>query len=92
MFWPPSLYCEPGSTISFGRDVQIISSSSRATASSLYAPVRIRTLSPSTKVIIDDGVGLNGTSITARSQIIRIGHGVLLAPNVTIVVSSFHAP
>ena len=90
-FGVPSFYREAGSSISIGSNVQLISSSSRCTSSTLYAPVRIRTLSPGAQVIIDDNAGLNGTSITARSRTIRIGKGVLLAPNVTIVDSSFHA-
>jgi acetyltransferase-like isoleucine patch superfamily enzyme len=42
--------------------------------------------------VIGDDVGLNGTSITSRSQAITIGAGTMIAPNVIIVDSDFHRP
>lgn len=80
----------PGARIVFGRNVTVNSSSIRAVASSLYAPVRLAALSSSASIIIGDNVGLNGTSITARSRCISLGDGTLIGPNVTIVDGHYH--
>jgi len=77
--------------IKIGNNVSLNSSSVRTTASSLYARIRLRTFGGGAKIIIGDGVGLNGTAITARSKTIKIGDGTMIAPNVTIVDSDFHA-
>jgi len=93
---PPKVYGKaqiikaPGAVIHLGRDVILNSSSIRTVASSLYAPIRIAALSPDARIEIGDGVGLNGTSITARSRKISIGDGTLLGPNVTIVDGHYH--
>ncbi|MDQ7822785.1 MAG: acyltransferase [Candidatus Eremiobacteraeota bacterium] len=81
----------PGSEITIGKNVTIVSSSPRATASSIYAPTRFKTHSRSARIIIEDRVGLNGTSLCARSKSITIGEGTMIAPNVTIMDSDFHA-
>lgn len=80
-----------GSEITIGKNVHLLSSCQRSRASSLYAPIQLRTHLPSSKIIIGDNVGLNGTSIYARSKTIRIGEGTLIAPNVVIVASDGHA-
>ncbi len=90
-FGSAQIFRESQSNILLGKNIQLISSSNRATASTLYSPVRLRTLSPQARIILGDKVGLNGTSITARSKTIQIGSGTLIAPNVTIVDSPFHA-
>lgn len=82
----------PQSEVIIGNNVSIISDSHRATASSLSFPARIKTFSPTSRVIIDDHVGLNGTSITSRSKLIHIGPGTMIAPNVIILDSDFHPP
>ena len=46
---------------------------------------------PGARIEIENNVGLNGTSITARSKEICIGSGTIIAPNVTIVDSDFHS-
>lgn len=81
-----------GGEITIGDNVQLISSSWRCTASSLNHPVRLRTFLPSARIILEDGVGLNGTSITCRSKTIRIGKGTMIGPNCVIVDSDFHRP
>lgn len=81
----------PGSTISIGDNVSIVSSSPRCTAASIFAATKLQTHSESAAIILEEGVGLNGTSITARSKTIRIGRGTMIAPNVTIMDSDFHA-
>ncbi len=81
----------PGSNIRIEDRVCLVSSSFRCTASTLYAPVRFVTYLPAARIIIGAGSGLNGTSIVARSTTIRLGENVMIAPNVTIVDSDFHA-
>lgn len=80
----------PGSKISIGDNFTSISHSSRAMATSLFSPTCIKTLSDSSEILIGNGVGLNGTSITARSKSIKIGDHVMIAANVTIMDSDFH--
>jgi len=80
----------PMSKIVIGKNVQIVSSSKRCTASSIFAPTKLRTWTKSGQIIIGNNVDLNGTSITARSKIITIGSGTIIAPNVTIMDSDFH--
>ncbi|MCX8130823.1 MAG: acyltransferase [Clostridia bacterium] len=80
-----------GSKISVGNNVMFLSSSPRCTASSIYAPVRLKTYSDTAQIIIEDDAGINGTSITARTRCIYIGRNTRLAPNVTIMDSDFHA-
>lgn len=81
----------PFSRIIIGNNVVFISDSYRATASSIFAPVKIQTFSKTSCIEVGDNVGLNGTSIVARSKMIRIGFGTMIAPNVTIMDSDFHA-
>lgn len=80
-----------GTKIKIGNKVSLNSSSFRTTAASLYSRIRLRTFRAGAEIIIGDGVGLNGTSITARSKVIIIGNGTIIAPNVIIVDSDFHA-
>lgn len=81
----------PMSEIKIGDKVFFASSSIRCTASSIYAPVKLRTWSETSKIIIEDNVSLNGTSITSRSKVIHIGEGTMIAPNVVIIDSDFHS-
>ena len=81
----------PKSQISIGDNVSIVSSSMRCSSASLYANTKLRTYSPSSKIIIEKNAGLNGTSITARSRTVRIGEGAMIAPNCMIVDSDFHS-
>ncbi|MCR5813293.1 MAG: acyltransferase [Desulfovibrio sp.] len=89
---PVGLLRWPGGRIDIGHGVHFISSWRRATAQTLYAPVRLRVFGPGAAIEIGDGCELSGTSITARSQLIRLGKNVLLGPNCVIVDSDFHAP
>lgn len=91
VFGVPQLAKTPGAQIVLGRGVQLISSSIRATAATLQGPVRLRALADTAAILIGDGVGLNGTSITARSRTIRIGDHTMFAPNVIVVDSDYHA-
>jgi acetyltransferase-like isoleucine patch superfamily enzyme len=82
----------PGSRVILGDHVTIVSDSRRCTAAALAFPSRFRTFTPSSKIIIGNNVGLNGTSITSRSRTITIGEDSMIAPNVIIVDSDFHVP
>lgn len=82
----------PGSRIRIGAGASLVSSARRATACTLYAPVRLRTFSATASIELAEGVQLNGTAITARSQRIRIGERAMIAPNCVITDSDFHAP
>ncbi|MGE9984281.1 acyltransferase [Desulfovibrio sp. SGI.169] len=88
---PVGLLRWPGGSISIGARVIMTSSWRRASAASLRAPVRLRVFGPGASIEIGEETDLNGTSITARSQRIRIGRSVMLAPNCVIVDSDFHA-
>jgi len=82
----------PGSRVILGDHVTIVSDSRRCTAAALAFPSRFRTFTPSSKIVIGNNVGLNGTSITSRSRTISIGEDSMVAPNVIIVDSDFHVP
>ena len=89
---PVGLMRWPGSRIEIGDKVSIVSSWRRATASAISHPVRLRTFSPKASIVIGEGCELTGTSITCRSTSIVLGRKVLIAPDVVIVDSDFHAP
>lgn len=90
-YGPIHIMRAPKSIISIGNNVSIVSSSMRCSASSIYASTKLRTLSPTAQIIIEDNVGLNGTSIAARTKTIKIGQGTMIAPNVVIMDSDYHA-
>ena len=81
----------PQSHIRLGAACSLISSSRRCTASTLYAPVRLRTFAPSAGIALAEGVQLSGTAITARSCTIAIGRNTMIGPNCVITDSDFHA-
>ena len=70
----------PGSHIRLGAGCSLISSSRRATASTLYAPVRLRTYAPTARI-----------DLAARSCTISIGKDTRVGPNCVITDSDFHA-
>jgi len=73
-----------------GNNVVIISNPNRASACTIYSPTKIQTLSQSANIQIGSDVGLNGTSIVARSKKISIGSGTMIASNVVILDSDYH--
>ena len=81
----------PGSEISFGKKVQIISSSYRATSTCVFAPAKFQTFMDTAKILVGDGVGLGNASIVARSKTVKIGDNTMIAPNAIIMDSDFHA-
>lgn len=89
-FGPVILLRAPGSRVTIGDNVRFVSRSSRGTAASIYSACKLRTHVNSARIVIGSDVGLNGTSVTARSRTITIGAGTMIGPNVTIVDSDFH--
>ncbi|MBR4741657.1 MAG: acyltransferase [Desulfovibrio sp.] len=81
----------PSGTITIGNNVSFISSWRRATATTTFAPTRLRVFGTGA-ITIGDGCELTATSITARSTEISLGKNVLIGPNSVIVDSDFHAP
>lgn len=92
VYGSPILIRGPRSEIRIGDGASLISNSKRCTASALFTPVRLRTYGQESRIIIGKRVGLNGTNITARSKSIIIGDNTMIAPNVLIMDSDFHAP
>ncbi len=89
---PVGLMRWPGSCIEIGDGVSFISTWRRATAAALSHPVRLRTFGPEARIEIGEGCELSGTSIACRSTSVVLGCGVMIAPDVIIVDSDFHAP
>ena len=79
----------PGSEISIGKNVRVVSHPDRY-AFNIFPQSKIRTYSPSAKVIIGDDVGFNSISIFARSQVIRIGDKTMIGGNCQIMDSDGH--
>lgn len=88
--WGRVILRAPGANVEIGEGVTLVSSSWRCSASSLAHPVRLRTFSPTARIIIGAGAGLNGTSISARSHTVRIGVGAMIGPDCMIMDSDFH--
>jgi acetyltransferase-like isoleucine patch superfamily enzyme len=79
----------PGSRISIGKQLRVVSNPSRYSLN-VYPQSKLRTMTPSAKIIIGDNVSFNSISITARSQTISIGNGALIGGNCQIMDSDFH--
>ena len=80
----------PGSVIRLGAACSLISSSRRCTASTLYAPVRLRTFGREARIELGQGVELSGTAITVRSTSVTIGDYTMVGPNCVLTDSDFH--
>lgn len=78
-----------GGRIRIGDDLHMVSSAPRS-AITLFSRCGL-TAYPGAEIVIGDGVGLNGTTITSKKRIC-IGDGTMIAPNVIIVDSDFHVP
>jgi len=76
--------------IVIGNRVVFVSSSWRSTPSGVAHPVRLRTFMPTARIIFEDGSGMSGGSVTARSRTIRIGRNTLIGPDCMFVDSDFH--
>ena len=78
----------PGSQIVIGDDLHAVSAPNRS-AIALFSRCRFTTFAGA-QIQIGDGVGLNGTAITSKKRV-EIGSHTMIAPNVIIVDSDFHA-
>jgi len=78
----------PDSTITIGDNLHMVSSPERS-ALTLFSRCSLTTF-PGAEIRIGNNVGLNGTAITSKKRI-QIGDGTMIAPNVIIVDSDFHA-
>lgn len=78
----------PDSTITIGDNLHVVSSPERS-AITLFSRCSLTTF-PGAEIRIGDNVGLNGTTITSKKRV-QIGDGTMIAPNVIIVDSDFHA-
>ena len=87
----PDVDIYPGSRVDFGRDVTLASNRKRYVLHQ-NGPVRIRTLTPASRIVLGDRVWLNGSTIVCRSQFIAIGEGTIFAANATVMDSDFHKP
>jgi acetyltransferase-like isoleucine patch superfamily enzyme len=85
----PIIEVFPGSSISLGRDVTLISASF-ATALGVNHPVVLRTLRQGARLTIGDRVGMSGVSICA-AQLVEIGEESIFGANVTIADTDFHS-
>ncbi len=90
-FGPIILGRWPGSKIVIRAGAGLISTARRATASTIYAPLRLRTYGREAEIIIGEGAQLSGTSIAARSTRVTVGKNTMIGPNCVIVDSDFHA-
>lgn len=86
----PVVKLYPNSNVVVSDGILLISSNRRCSSGSIYAPCKLVTHSSSSEIIIDENVGLNGTSIVSRSARISIGKRTMIAPNVTIMDSPYH--
>lgn len=78
----------PDSRIQIGDGLHMVSSPERS-AITLFSRCSLTTYSGA-EIRIGNHVGLNGTAITSKKRI-QIGDGTIIAPNVIIVDSDFHA-
>lgn len=79
----------PGSRITVGRNVRIVSRAYRY-MQNVYPQSKLRTMSPGASITIGDDVGFNSISIYARSQRIEIGDGCLIGGNCQISDTDGH--
>lgn len=84
----PLVKCVPGSTISIGNDVTMISYS-MDTALGVNHAVKMETLAPGAAIVIGDHVGISGGTICAVVRI-EIGSRCMFGANVMVVDSNFH--
>lgn len=78
----------PGSRITIGDGLHMVSSADRS-AITLFSRCSFTALAGA-DIRLGHRVGLNGTTITSKKRV-EIGDGTIIAPNVIIVDSDFHA-
>lgn len=77
-----------GSRVTIGDHLHMVSASDRS-GITLFSRCSLTTY-PGGEIRIGHRVGLNGTAITSK-KLVEIGDGTMIAPNVIIVDSDFHA-
>lgn len=82
----------PRSHMELGANCSLVSNALRSTAANYPSRVRFKTFYPQAKIILGQGVQLNGTAITVRSTSITLGDETMIAPGCVLVDSDFHAP
>jgi acetyltransferase-like isoleucine patch superfamily enzyme len=78
----------PGSTLRIGCCASLISDPFFSEGANFH-PVCLRTLHEGAEILIGDDVGMNGVTIAAVESV-RIGNGVLMGANATVVDTDFH--
>jgi acetyltransferase-like isoleucine patch superfamily enzyme len=86
--WPIVSFA-PGSRVSLGRDLRLISDS-RFSEPGVNHPVVLRTVAPGAVLVIGDHVGMSGCTVCAARSVI-IGCRCLLGADVFIADTDFHA-
>ena len=84
----PLVKCVPGSTITIGNDVMMISYS-MDTALGVNHAVKMETLEPGAAILIGDHVGISGGTLCSVTRI-EIGSRCMFGANVMVVDSDFH--
>ncbi|VXB47109.1 acyltransferase [Aeromicrobium sp. 9AM] len=84
----PHLRAARGARIVIGDNVSLVSTTYRNPLG-INHPVIIRALLPGAEVVIGEGSGMSGGSISAAISV-RIGSGTLLGANVTIIDTDSH--
>ena len=85
----PVITKSPDSLIRFGNNVRIGSDFFRAGVA-IFSHCKIQAYAQA-KISVGNDCALTGTSITCRTTSISIGDGTIIAPNVIIMDSDFHA-
>lgn len=84
----PFIRAVRGSRIVIGERVSLVSTTFRNPLG-INHPVIIRTLLPDAEIVIGEGTGMSGGTISAAISV-RIGKGCLLGANVTVVDTDSH--
>lgn len=85
----PLFRISPKASVSIGEDTRLNSHPLRS-GIAIFSPTKITAFFESS-IHIGRNVGMVGTSITCRTTSITVGDGSMIAPNVIIVDSDFHA-
>ena len=88
LYGKPLIHKVPGSIIKMGKNVTLISDSNSNTAGVNHAVI-IATYSKDAEIIIEDNVGLSGTSINCVKRC-ELREGVMIGVNVNIWDTDFH--
>lgn len=88
LFGHPIIYVAPNAHIRMGKGVVIISDS-QYNHSGINHPAILSAEVPGAEIILEDGVGLSGSSIVAVQQI-HIGANTMLGANTNIYETDFH--